>query len=106
MRLKKKATVARRIRRMHSPEFKARIALEALSGHKTQAQLCQEHDLHANQINDWKLQLIAGAKGVFGAPATKEVDTTAMEAKIGRLTLENDFLEHALSKAGLLRVKK
>jgi transposase-like protein len=106
MRLKKKATVARRIRRMHSPEFKARIALEALSGHKTQAQLCQEYDLHANQINDWKQQLIAGAKGVFGAPAVKEVDTTAMEAKIGRLTLENDFLERALTKAGLLSARK
>ena len=106
MRLKKKATVARRIRRMHSPEFKARIALEALSGNKTQAQLCQEHDLHANQINDWKQQLIAGAKGVFGAPAAKEVDTTAMEAKIGRLSLENDFLERALSKAGLLSARK
>ncbi len=106
MRLKKKATVARRIRRMHSPEFKARIALEALSGNKTQAQLCQEHDLHANQINDWKQQLISGAKGVFGAPAAKQIDTTAMEAKIGRLSLENDFLERALTKAGLLSARK
>jgi transposase len=106
MRLKKKATVARRIRRMHSPEFKAKIALEVLTGNKTAAQLCQEHDLHANQINDWKQQLVAGAKGIFGAPPAKEIDTTAMEAKIGRLTLENDFLEHALTKAGLLSAKK
>jgi transposase len=106
MRLKKKATVARRIRRMHSPEFKAKIALEVLTGNKTAAQLCQEHDLHANQINDWKQQLVAGAKGIFGAPPAKEIDTTAMEAKIGRLSLENDFLERALTKAGLLSAKK
>jgi transposase len=106
MRLKKKATVARRIRRMHSPEFKARIALEALRETKTMAQLCQEHDLHANQIIDWKRQLIEGATGVFGASAPKAVDTSALEAKIGRLTMENDFLEHALTKAGLLSAKK
>ena len=68
MRLKKKATVARRIRCMHSPEFKARIALEALRETRTMTELCQEHDLHANQIIDWKRQLIEGATGVFGAP--------------------------------------
>jgi transposase len=96
MKLKKKATVARRIPRMHSPEFKARIALQALQGTKTMTELCQEYDLHANQINDWKQQLIAGATGVFGAPVAKAIDTGALEAKIGRLTMENDFLEHAL----------
>ena len=106
MRLKKKAAVARRIRRMHSPEFKARIALEALRETKTMAQLCQEHDLHANQIIDWKRQLVEGATGVFGASAPKAVDTSALEAKIGRLTMENDFLEHALTKAGLLSARK
>ena len=106
MKLKKKATVARRIRRMHSPEFKARIALEALRESKTMTELCQEHDLHANQIIDWKRQLIEGAKGVFGASAPKATDTSALEAKIGRLTMENDFLEHALNKAGLLSVRK
>ena len=93
MRLKKKATVARRIRRMHSPEFKARIALEALRETKTMTQLCQEHDLHAKQIIDRKRQLIEGATGVFGASAPKAVDTSALETKIGRLTMENDFLD-------------
>jgi transposase len=106
MKLKKKTAVARRIRRMHSPDFKAKVALEALRQTKTVAQLCEEHNLHATQINDWRDQLIAGAKGVFGAPAVKPVDTTAMEAKIGRLALENDFLERALTKAGLLGAKK
>ena len=58
MRSKKKATVARRIRRIHSPELKARIALQALRETKTMTKLCQEHSLHANQIVDWKRQLI------------------------------------------------
>jgi transposase len=106
MKLKKKATVARRIRRMHSPEFKARIALEALRESKTMTELCQEYDLHANQIIDWKRQLLEGASSVFGQAAPKAIDTSALEAKIGRLTMENDFLEHALTKAGLLSVRK
>ena len=91
---------------MHSPEFKARIALEALRETKTMTELCQEHGLHANQIIYWKRKLIEGASGVFGASAPKAVDTSALEAKIGRLTMENDFLEHALTKAGLLDVKR
>lgn len=106
MKLKKKATVTRRIRRMHSPQFKARIALEALRETKTMSELCQEYDLHANQIIDWKRQLLEGASSVFGQATPKAVDTSALEAKIGRLTMENDFLEHALTKAGLLSVKK
>ena len=72
--------------------FKARIALEALRETKIMTELCQEHDLHANQIIDWKRQLIEGATGVFGAPPSKAVDTSALEAKIGRPTMENDFL--------------
>ena len=92
MRLKKKATVARRIWRTHSPEFKARIALEALRETKIMTELCQEHDLRANQIIDWKRQLIEGATGVFGAPPSKAVDTSALEAKIDWPTMENDFL--------------
>ena len=61
---------------MHSPGFKARVALEALRETRTMTQLCQEHDLHANQIIDWKRQLIEGATGVFGAPAAKAVGTS------------------------------
>ena len=91
---------------MHSPEFKARIALEALRETKTMTELCQEHGLHANQIIYWKRKLIEGASGVFSASAPKAVDTSALEAKIGRLTMENDFLEHALTKAGLLGAKR
>jgi transposase len=105
MKAKKKSSITRRARRVHLPVFKAQVALAALREDKTLAQLCQEYDLHVNQILDWKAQLLERAGEVFGAAATKPVDTTAMEAKIGRLSMENDFLERALTKAGLLSVK-
>ena len=107
MKLKKKTTVARRVRRTHTPEFKARVALAALREDKTMAQLCQEFDLHANQITEWKRQLIEGAAQAFnGASAQPEVDLIPLQAKIGQLTLENDFLERALTKAGLLSAQR
>jgi transposase-like protein len=95
------------VRRTHTPEFKARVALAALREDKTMAQLCQEFDLHVNQINDWKRQLIEGAAQAFnGASVQPEVDLMPLQAKIGQLTLENDFLERALTKAGLLSAKR
>ena len=107
MKLKKKATVARRVRRTHTPVFKARVALAALREDKTMAQLCQEFDLHANQITEWKRQLIEGAAQAFSAASVQpEVDLIPLQAKIGQLTLENDFLERALTKAGLLSAKR
>jgi len=102
MKLKKKATAARRVRRTHEPAFKARVALAALREDKTMAQLCQQFDLHANQISDWKRQLVERAADAFdGASSAPPVDLTPLQAKIGQLTLENDFLERALDKAGL-----
>jgi transposase len=102
MGVKKKAAVARRARRKHSAEFKAKVALSALREDRTVVDLCGEYGLHANQVLEWKRQLVERAGEVFGKPAAKAVDTKEMEAKIGRLALENDFLESALSKAGLL----
>ena len=84
MKLKKKAGVARRLRRTHNPEFKARVALAALREDKTLAQLCQEFDLHANQITEWKRQLIERASAAFdGGAVEPEVDLTPLQAKIG-----------------------
>ena len=107
MKLKKKANVARRVRRTHSAEFKARVALAALREDRTMTDLCQEFDLHVNQITDWKRQLVERAVdafgGVRGEPA---VDLVPLQAKIGQLTLENDFLERALTKAGLLSARR
>jgi transposase-like protein len=107
MKLRKKTEVARRVRRTHTAEFKARVALAALREDKTMAQLCQEFELHANQITEWKRQLTEGAAQAFnGASAQAEVDLIPLQAKIGQLTLENDFLERALTKAGLLSARR
>ena len=102
--------MTKRIRLTHSPAFKAKVALAAVKGEKTLAELAQQFDVHPNQITTWKSQLLEGAAGVFGQEKaeTKEavVDVKALHAKIGELTLANDFLSGALSKAGLLSAKR
>ena len=98
-------TMAKLTRRTHSAVFKAQVALAAIGGDKTLAELAQRFDVHPNQITEWKRQLSERAPDVFGggaAPAEPPVDLTALHAKIGQLTLENDFLEGALTKVGWL----
>jgi transposase-like protein len=58
--------VMRRKRRTHSPEFKAKVALAAIQGELTMAELVKKFDVHANQVTDWKKQLLSGASDVFG----------------------------------------
>jgi transposase-like protein len=102
--------MTRRSRRNHTPAFKAKVALAAVKGEKTLAELAQFFDVHPNQIAAWRTQLLEGAAGVFGAGASSggaaPVDLKALHAKIGELALENDFLEGALTKAGLLSAKR
>ena len=101
--------MSRRPRRNHTPAFKAKVALAAVKGEKTLAELAQQFDVHPNQITAWKAQVLDGAAGLFGsgaAEAAAPVDLKVLHAKIGELTLENDFLSGALSKAGLLSAKR
>ena len=97
--------MSKRPRRNHSPAFKAKVALAAVKGERTLAELAQQFDVHPNLINQWRSRLLEGAADVFGAePAATEpaIDVTVLHAKIGELTLANDFLAGALGKAGLL----
>jgi transposase len=103
--------MTKRTRRTHAPAFKAKVALAAIKGEKTLTDLAPQFDVHPNQITAWKGQLVDAAAGVFGsgvgpADAAPAVDVTVFHAKIGELTLENDFLAGALSKAGLLSAKR
>jgi transposase-like protein len=102
--------MSRRPRRNHSPAFKAKVAIAAIKGERTIAQIAEQFDVHPNQVTPWKAQLEGGAAEVFGAGTgtaqAPPVDVKALHAKIGELTLENDFLEGALTKAGLLSAKR
>jgi transposase len=102
--------MTKRTRRNHSPAFKAKVALAGIKSEKTLAELAQQFDVHVNQITQWKGQLLEGAAGLFGQEKSEaiapSVDLKALHAKIGELTLENDFLEGALTKAGLLSAKR
>ena len=103
--------MTKRTRRNHSPAFKAKVALAAIKGEKTIAQLADQFDIHVSQITTWKEQLQEGAVDVFEAgasskPSAPQIDIKSLHAKIGELTLENDFLEGALNKAGLLSAKR
>ena len=92
----------RRQRRNHSPTFKARVALEAIRGQKTVAQLAQQHDVHPNQITTWKNELMERAGEIFGGGAAEVAADREklrdLHAKIGELTVERDFLADALGK--------
>src|SRR5437870_627734 len=97
--------MSRRARRNHTPAFKAKVALAAIKGDRTLAQLAEQFDVHPNQITQWKVQLQEGAADVFGCAAggaakTPTVDVKSLHAKIGELTLENDFLGARSTRRG------
>ena len=100
--------MAKRPRRNHSPAFKAKVALAAIKGDKTLVELTEYFDIHANQITQWKTQLLERAADAFDGPGSREppIDVKTLRAKIGELALENDFLEGVLTKAGLLSAKR
>lgn len=78
-----------------------------MKGDRRLAELAQQYDIHPNQITDWKTQLLARAAQVFDGPKPEPgPDLKELHAKIGQLTLENDFLESALIKAGRLSARR
>jgi len=84
----------RKPRRNHSAAFKARVALEAIRGEKTVAQIAAHHEVHATQVTAWKTQLLENAAGIFGGDvlATDGKERIReLQAKIGELTMENSF---------------
>ena len=91
-----------RKRRNHSPAFKAKVALAALKGDKTISELSAQFDLHPNQIMNWKTKLKAEAVGIFGdgedERRSSREEIKRMQAKIGQLALENDFLSGVLDR--------
>lgn len=101
--------MSKRPRRNHAAAFKAKVALEAIKGEKTVTEIAQRFEVHPNQVTEWRRQLLERAADVFGGtatPAQPAIDVRALHAKIGQLTLENDFLESALTKAGMLSARK
>ena len=97
-----------KIRRNHAPQFKAKVALEALAGEKTIGraaynvhEIAAKHQVHPNQVTQWRRQLIDQAATLFGkgAPGAEPAgDRDVLLAKIGQLTVEKDFLARVLGK--------
>lgn len=87
-------------RKRYSAEFKAKVALEALRGEQTIAQLATKHGIHQTMINTWKKQAIEGLSGLFSGKAeaaetAREGEIDQLHAKIGQLVVERDFLRRA-----------
>jgi transposase len=90
-------------RKRYAPEFKAKVALDALKGEQTMAELASKYSLHPNMIANWKRQAIDNMAEGFSSKTdrTKELDETQLKdlhAKIGQLTIERDFLAKAFGR--------
>ena len=94
--------MTKRKRRNHTSAFKAKVAVAALKGERTLAELAEQYDVHPNQIQDWKTRLVEGAEDVFGGHAVEaehnEREVEKLHAKIGQLAMENDFLAKVVGR--------
>src|ERR1700675_3844503 len=100
----------RRPRRNHTPAFKAKVALAAIKGDRTLAQLAEQFDVHPNQITSWKAQLEDGAADVFGpgggnGAAQPAVDMKSLHAKIGELARGKRFFRGSAQQGGIAERK-
>lgn len=100
--------MTKRPRRNHTAAFKAKVALEALKGEQTLVELSQRFQVHQNLITKWKKQLLDNAQEVFadGRSQETQADVKELHAKIGELTMVNDFLSTALGRIADPSVKK
>ena len=100
--------MTKRHRRNHTAVFKAKVALEAVKEGQNLMELSEPFQVHPNQITEWKKQLLEKASEVFekGKKSSLEPDVKELHAKIGRLTMENDFLAVALGRIDGSSVKK
>ena len=91
-----------RKRRNHSPEFKAKVALSAIKGDETLSELSRRYQINSNLIVKWKKQLLENSAEVFasgkGLAPDRESEIQSLQAKIGQITMENDFLSKALGR--------
>ncbi len=89
-----------RKRRNHSPDFKAKVALAAIKGNETLSELAKRYQINANLIVKWKKLLLENSAEVFasgkGLAPDRESEIKSLQAKIGEITMENDFLSKAL----------
>ena len=97
----------KKTRKRHEAAFKARVALEAIKGNKTVAQIASEYDIHPQQVADWKKRLTDGVAGVFDKDASTGVaegferERTELQSKIGELTIKVEFLTKQSKQLGL-----
>lgn len=98
----------KRERRNHSPEFKARIALEAVRGLKTTQQIAAENGVHPVQVTQWKKEMTQGAAMLFersnkakAAEKDQEADKARLERKVGQLVVEVDWLQKKCRELGI-----
>ncbi|MBC7254429.1 MAG: transposase [Actinobacteria bacterium] len=92
--------MAKRPRRNHTAAFKAKVALEAVKEEKTVVEIAEIYDVHPNQVTQWKKQPLERASEAFEKERPPEEGPSVRElnAKIGQLVMENDFLSSALGK--------
>lgn len=100
--------MSKRPRRNHAPAFKAKVALEAMKGEQTLVELAERYQVHPNQITEWKKLLLEHAPDIFSknGKAEQGPDVKELHAKIGQLSMENDFLAGALGRIGDASAKR